>query len=215
MTRWAWVSVNSGSWCWTGRPGVLQFMGLQRVGHDWATDLIWSDGMMLCLYQKNRIWDFPGGPMIKNLPSNVGHSGLTPSWGINIPYAMRQLNPHLNERKLMPGYENPVLPKKKKPRREREQKNIVILLHERWLTWVIRAISPYLFPTIPTTKMLFVSFLCSLHVFTVCSVWKCRVQSYRDETRFLNFRLIVGLSNQRRARAATPTFPPLGYIYGD
>ena len=31
------------SWWWTGRPGVLQFMGSQRVGHDWATDLIWSD----------------------------------------------------------------------------------------------------------------------------------------------------------------------------
>ena len=34
-----WVWVNSGSWWWTGRPGVLQFMGLQRVGHDWATEL--------------------------------------------------------------------------------------------------------------------------------------------------------------------------------
>ena len=33
--------VSSGSWWWTGRPGVLWFMGLQRVGHDWATDLIW------------------------------------------------------------------------------------------------------------------------------------------------------------------------------
>ena len=33
--------VNSGSWWWTGRPGVLQFMGLQRVGHDWATELNW------------------------------------------------------------------------------------------------------------------------------------------------------------------------------
>ena len=32
-----WVWVNSGSWWWTGRPGVLRFMGLQRVGHDWAT----------------------------------------------------------------------------------------------------------------------------------------------------------------------------------
>ena len=42
LTRWTWVWVNSGSWWWTGRPGVLQFMGLQRVGHDWATDLIWS-----------------------------------------------------------------------------------------------------------------------------------------------------------------------------
>ena len=41
--RWTWVWVNSGSWWWTGRLGVLRFMGLQRVGHDWATDLIWSD----------------------------------------------------------------------------------------------------------------------------------------------------------------------------
>ena len=43
LTQWTWVSVNSGSWWWTGRPGVLRFMGSQRVGHDWATDLIWSD----------------------------------------------------------------------------------------------------------------------------------------------------------------------------
>ena len=31
------------SWRWTGRPVMLRFMGSQRVGHDWATDLIWSD----------------------------------------------------------------------------------------------------------------------------------------------------------------------------
>ena len=43
LIRWTWVWVNSGSWWWTGRPAVLRFMGLQRVGHDWATDLIWSD----------------------------------------------------------------------------------------------------------------------------------------------------------------------------
>ena len=42
LTPWMWVSVNSGSWWWTGRPGMLRFMGSQRVGHDWATDLIWS-----------------------------------------------------------------------------------------------------------------------------------------------------------------------------
>ena len=36
---WTWVWVNSGSWWWTGRPGVLQSMGSQRVGHDWATEL--------------------------------------------------------------------------------------------------------------------------------------------------------------------------------
>ena len=40
LTRWTWVWVNSGSWWWTGRPGVLRFMGLQRVGHDWATEQV-------------------------------------------------------------------------------------------------------------------------------------------------------------------------------
>ena len=48
-TRWTWVWVNSGSWWWTGRPGLLQFMGLQRlqfmglqrVGYNWATELNW------------------------------------------------------------------------------------------------------------------------------------------------------------------------------
>ena len=33
-TQWTWVWVNSRSWWWTGRPGVLWFMGSQRVGHD-------------------------------------------------------------------------------------------------------------------------------------------------------------------------------------
>ena len=37
-TRCRWVWVNSGSWWWTGRPGVLQFLGLQRVGHDSVTE---------------------------------------------------------------------------------------------------------------------------------------------------------------------------------
>ena len=46
LTWWTWVWVNSGSWWWTGRPGVLRFMGWQRVGHDWATDLIWSDAII-------------------------------------------------------------------------------------------------------------------------------------------------------------------------
>ena len=42
-TRWTWVWVNSRCWWWRGRPGVLQFMGSQRVGHDWATELNWPD----------------------------------------------------------------------------------------------------------------------------------------------------------------------------
>ena len=43
LTRWTWVRVNSGSWWWTGRPGVLRFTGSQKVGHDWVTELNWTD----------------------------------------------------------------------------------------------------------------------------------------------------------------------------
>ena len=54
-TQWTWVWVDSRSWWWTGRPGVLWFMGLQRVRHDWATELNWyftvSVGRLLKLGQ--------------------------------------------------------------------------------------------------------------------------------------------------------------------
>ena len=40
-TQWTWVWVSSRSWWWTWRPGVLQSMELQRVGHNWATELYW------------------------------------------------------------------------------------------------------------------------------------------------------------------------------
>ena len=43
LTLWTWVWVNSGSWWWTGRSGVLRFIGSQRVGHDWATELKWTE----------------------------------------------------------------------------------------------------------------------------------------------------------------------------
>ena len=41
-TRWTWVWVNSGSWWWTGRPGMLRFMRSQRVGHNQVTELNWE-----------------------------------------------------------------------------------------------------------------------------------------------------------------------------
>ena len=45
-TRWTWVWVNSGCWWWTGKPGVLQFIGSQRVGHYWATELNWPESLL-------------------------------------------------------------------------------------------------------------------------------------------------------------------------
>ena len=53
-TRWTWVWVNSGSWWWTGRPGVLRFMGSQRVGHDWATELNWLTDAPVWLITRER-----------------------------------------------------------------------------------------------------------------------------------------------------------------
>ena len=64
LTRWTWVWVNSGSWWWTGRPGVQRVMGLQRVGHDWATELNWIElkagfkkrTKLLCSQNLNAEW---------------------------------------------------------------------------------------------------------------------------------------------------------------
>ena len=80
-TQWTWVWVDSGNWWWTGRPGMLRFMGSQRVRHDWATELNWSSppftilSWCCCLVVKSCLtpmtpwtkparllclWDFPG-----------------------------------------------------------------------------------------------------------------------------------------------------------
>ena len=64
LTRWAWVWVNYGSLWWTGRPSVLQFMGSQRVGHDWVTKLNWT-----------------GGSEVKASTSNVRDLGSIPGSG--------------------------------------------------------------------------------------------------------------------------------------
>ena len=71
-TQWTWVWVSSGSWWWTGKSGVLQSMELQRVEHDWATELNWTDGAY---------WGFPRGSMIKNSLAAAGYSGSVPGSG--------------------------------------------------------------------------------------------------------------------------------------
>ena len=45
-TQWTRVWINSGSWWWTGRPGVLQFTGSRRVRHDWMTEVNWTERMI-------------------------------------------------------------------------------------------------------------------------------------------------------------------------
>ena len=106
-TQCTWVWVNSGSWWWTGRPGVLQFMGLQRVGDYWATELNWTE-----LKSKERISyrkDFktgklsqikkgiPGSPWWLSGKESACHCkrhGFYP-WSGRIPHAMEQLSPRV------------------------------------------------------------------------------------------------------------------------
>ena len=52
-TQWTWVWVSSGSWWWTGRPGMLQSTGLQRVGHYWTTEKNW---LYFHINQKSVAW---------------------------------------------------------------------------------------------------------------------------------------------------------------
>ena len=63
-TRWSCVWVDSGSWWWTGRPGMLRFMGSQRLRRDWATELNWSFSRGI-----------PSGSVVKNPSTNAGDSG--------------------------------------------------------------------------------------------------------------------------------------------
>ena len=55
LTQWTWVWAICRSWWWTGKPGVLQSMGLQRVGHDWVTELNW---IIHCVYLPQLLYPF-------------------------------------------------------------------------------------------------------------------------------------------------------------
>ena len=70
-TQWTQVWVNSGSWWWTGRPGMLRFMGSQRVWHDWATELNWSSPYLPRLLHTSSL-----GNKFSSSMSNLRHSSL-------------------------------------------------------------------------------------------------------------------------------------------
>ena len=76
-TRWTWVWVNSGSWWWTGRTGMLQFMGSQRVGHNWAAELNWTE----LNWTEILSMGFSGGSYNKESACNSGDLGLIPELG--------------------------------------------------------------------------------------------------------------------------------------
>ena len=70
-TQWMWIWVNSTSWWWTGRLGMLQSMGSQRVGHDWATELNWL------MINKGLPWWLSS----KEATYNAGDTGSIPGLG--------------------------------------------------------------------------------------------------------------------------------------
>ena len=57
-TRGTWVWVSSGSWWWTGEPGMLQFMGSQKVGHNRVTELHWTELTSIRIYAESH-WFLP------------------------------------------------------------------------------------------------------------------------------------------------------------
>ena len=67
-TQWTWVWVTSRRWWWTGRPGVLQFMESQRVGHDWATELNWT---WTSLFHQLRVLPCHSSPVRDRVPSSL------------------------------------------------------------------------------------------------------------------------------------------------
>ena len=79
-TQWTWVWVNAGSWWWTGRPGMLRFMGSQRVGHNWLCSFTlseWAD--WLKCHKKDLIivaYSWKPTKALKNI--------FTVSWGFAI-----------------------------------------------------------------------------------------------------------------------------------
>ena len=89
-TRRTWVWVNSGCWWWTRRPGMLWFMGSQRVGHDWATELNWANDIWcgtsfhmllchLCVFFGDE--GFPGSSAGKESACSVGDLSSIPGLG--------------------------------------------------------------------------------------------------------------------------------------
>ena len=121
LTQWTWVWVNSESWWWTGRPGVLQSMGLQRVGHDWVTELKWEikltkekkKGPELLLQTQyplanvtTQVYDKP--PDIQGPLSCAHPTSPSEDW---MPHVRVRSESHLNQANLgllVPGVRRPV-----------------------------------------------------------------------------------------------------------
>ena len=81
-TQLTWVWINSGSWWWTGRPGILRFMGLQRVVHDWAIELNWTEYTVAknVISHSYTLWLVSTPLFYQPLLFSILSPGLLPSW---------------------------------------------------------------------------------------------------------------------------------------
>ena len=59
-TQWSWVWLDPRSWWWTGKAGMLQSMGSQRVGYNWATELNWTEQTCLLPFSLFPLWYITG-----------------------------------------------------------------------------------------------------------------------------------------------------------
>ena len=89
LTQWTWVWASSVSWWWTGKPGALQSMGSQRVEHDWATELNWTENVLYINTYKgihsaikgNEVLICPHGLTLKTCSvKEASHKGLLNVW---------------------------------------------------------------------------------------------------------------------------------------
>ena len=78
QTQWTWVWINSRSWWWTGRPGVLLFMGLQRVRHNWVTELNWPQHNEGRIWQTNSKHYFQGWKTAESISSKIRNKARVP-----------------------------------------------------------------------------------------------------------------------------------------
>ena len=93
METWVWIS--SGSWWWTGMPGVLQHMGSHRVGHNWATELNWRQVKYVAQFLCSFIGFFAFIHKHLALSYFVNFALVIPSAWKHLPQKFTWLNPFI------------------------------------------------------------------------------------------------------------------------
>ena len=73
-TWWTWVWASFGSWWWTWKPGVLQSIGSQRVGHDWVTELNWTEGL------QGLVWASSGRNLVQERMQRDSGAKVPDTW---------------------------------------------------------------------------------------------------------------------------------------